>query len=123
MYGPPVATTRLPTAEKHRAIGMTAMAPAISASGASAPICVESAAGMRKMPPPTITLITAAVSAKVPTARMRAASPEIAPCAGWLRWSIEPLPIDCPSVARLRAECESPPNCVPFRACRLVRAV
>jgi hypothetical protein len=54
---------------------MIASAPATSASGAAAPICVDNADGMRKMPPPTITLITAAVSAKDPTARSNAASP------------------------------------------------
>ena len=54
---------------------MIASAPATSASGAAAPICAASAEGMRKMPPPTITLITAAVSANEPTARSSAASP------------------------------------------------
>jgi hypothetical protein len=70
-----VTCTRLPTAAKHNAIGMMASAPATSASGAAAPICVASADGMRKMPPPTITLITAAVNANEPTARSKAASP------------------------------------------------
>src|SRR6476619_5074794 len=54
---------------------MMASAPATSASGAAAPICADSADGMRKIPPPTITLITAAVSANEPTARTSAASP------------------------------------------------
>jgi hypothetical protein len=72
---------------------MIASAPAISAMGAAMPTCVDSAAGMRKMPPPMITLMTAAVSAKVPTARMSAASPWTAPSAGCCeRWSIVELP-------------------------------
>lgn len=75
VYGPPVARTRLPMAEKHSATGMIASAPARIASGAAMPICPPSADGMRKMPPPMITLMTAAVSAKVPTARISAASP------------------------------------------------
>ena len=54
---------------------MIASAPATSASGAAAPICADSADGMRKMPPPTMLLITAAVSANEPTARISAASP------------------------------------------------
>jgi hypothetical protein len=54
---------------------MIASAPATSDSGAAAPICADNAEGMRKIPPPTMTLMTAAVSAKVPTARISAASP------------------------------------------------
>ena len=70
--------TRLPIAAKHNATGMMANAPATSASGADAPICADSAAGMRKMPPPTMMLITAAVNANDPTARINAASPRSA---------------------------------------------
>jgi hypothetical protein len=70
-----VTCTRLPTAAKHSAIGTIANAPATSASGAAAPICSASEDGMRKMPPPTMELMTAADSANMPIARNSAASP------------------------------------------------
>ena len=97
---------RLPIAAKHSATGMMASAPATSASGAAMPTCPDRAAGMRKMPPPTITFITAAASANEPTARINAASPS----SGFLELAsslMRYLEQVARSVAWRRRDCES----------------